>query len=64
MTLEIGLLIFGIILFILGQILSRKMEKKQSKINGNIGAFFQLDTQLLGNGFILIIVSLYLMFIK
>ncbi len=64
MKLEIGILILGIILFVLGQILSDKYDKRQSKRNQNLGEFFQLDTQLLANGFILILVSLYFIFFK
>ncbi len=64
MKLEIGILILGIILFVLGQILSDKYDKGQSKRNQNLGEFFQLDTQLLANGFILILVSLYFIFFK
>lgn len=64
MKLEIGMLILGIILFALGQLLSRKNEKRMPNKNQFTGAFFQLDTQLIGNGFILIIVSLYIIFIQ
>ncbi len=56
--LEIGLLIFGIILCVLGLRLSRKFENDPSKKEQNTGVFFQLHTQLLVNGFLLILVSL------
>ncbi len=64
MKLETGILIFGIILFALGQFLSRKYEKRTPNKNHYSGAFFQLDTQLIVNGFILIVISLYIIFIQ
>ena len=60
--LEIGFLILGIVLYVLGLRLSRKFENNQAKKEQNIGVFFQLHTQLLVNGFIMILVSLLLIF--
>lgn len=62
--LEIGFLIFGIVLYVLGLRLSRKFENDPVKKEQNTGVFFQLHTQLLVNGFIMILVSLVLIFNK
>ena len=59
---EIWFLIFGIILYVLGLRSSRKFENDSAKKEEGTGVFFQLHTQLLVNGFIIILVSLLFIF--
>ncbi|GEM_PF-1791612 len=62
--LEIGILIFGIILLILGEISLNKYERNRTDKENNSGVFFQLNTLLLYSGSILVIVSLIFLFNK
>ncbi|GFZ93423.1 hypothetical protein GCM10011531_26830 [Aquaticitalea lipolytica] len=62
--LEIGILIFGIILLILGKISLNKYERNRTDKENNSGVFFQLNTLLLYSGSILVIVSLIFLFNK
>ena len=61
--LEIGILILGIVLFILGEISLNKFEKNRTDKENNSGVFFQLNTLLLYSGFILVLVSLLFIFL-
>ncbi len=61
---EIGLLIFGIILLILGKISLNKFERNRTDKENNSGVFLQLNTLLLYSGSILVIVSLIFIFNK
>ena len=62
--LEIGILIFGIILLILGKISFNKFERNQTDKENNSGVFLQLNTLLLYSGSILVIVSVIFLFNK
>jgi hypothetical protein len=61
---EIGLLVFGIILLILGKISLNKFERNRTDKENNSGVFLQLNTLLLYSGSILVIVSLIFLFNK
>ena len=56
--LEVGILIFGITLLILGKISLNKFERNRTDKENNSGVFFQLNTFLLYSGSVLVIVSL------
>jgi|TARA_R110002033_G_scaffold170920_1_gene214785 hypothetical protein len=62
--LEIGILIFGIILLILGKVSLTKFEKTRTDKENNSGVFFQKNTLLLYSGFILVLISLIFIFNK
>lgn len=62
--LEIGTLIFGIILLTLGKISLNKFDRNRTDRENNSGVFFQLNTLLLYSGSILVIVSLIFIFNK
>jgi len=61
---EIGFLVFGIILLVLGKISLDKFEKKHPEKENNSGVYFQVNTHLLVIGFILVLVSLIMIFNK
>ncbi len=52
--LELGILILGIILYLLGKKSYDRFERNRKDKNNNSGVFLQLNTILLYSGFILI----------
>ena len=64
LMIEIGILIFGIVLLILGKISLNKFEKNRINKGNNSGVFLQRNTLLLCCGFIFVLVSLLSLFLK
>ncbi|MCH3883739.1 hypothetical protein [Tenacibaculum aquimarinum] len=59
---EFGILIVGIILYLLGRKSYYKFERDRKDKNNNSGVFLQLNTILLYSGFILIVFSILAFF--